>query len=283
MARLLITSHTKGKGGIFLLDSGSGRLERIHDQPTHGLTRGPDGFYFVENYGNIFHLETETWKVTHRAATGYDGCHDLRYLRDHFYLVASQGNWVARFDPHLRPVDTFQVVEDANDVCHANCLIEAEGRLLLSIFTLAPGPREEKRLTPVWRHEGKILGLDWEAKRFEVLHEPLSQPHSLVWRDGALYCCESFTSRVTAVSLAGGKARTLRRLHGFVRGLAFAGGSAFVGISYLKNYLRPVERLLQRFRLKCGVIELDPRTWRPRREFPVPASQVYEILALEEE
>src|SRR5205823_5142144 len=108
---------------------------------------------------------------------------------------------IVRLDRDLREIDSLQIVESEEDVCHANCIEEVNGELLLSIFTLSPGARAEKNGTRVWQSEGKVLRLDWERKAYEVLFEPLAQPHSLTWRDGALYCCESHTSQISRVNL----------------------------------------------------------------------------------
>ena len=126
-----------------------------------------------------------------------------------------------------------------------------------------------------------MLELDWEARSFRILHEPLCQPHSLVWREGGLYCCESFTSAVSVVDPTSGSRRTLRRLHGFVRGLDFAGDSAFVGISRTRKKMPWWQRMVEKLRHWCGVIELDPNTWRVKRRFRVPGAEVYEILAID--
>ncbi|MFN3652276.1 MAG: DUF4915 domain-containing protein [Armatimonadota bacterium] len=283
MPRLLVTNHsTTGDGGIYLLDTGSGALRRLYDQPTHGITRGPDGFYFVEHHGDVSRLEPGTWKVEKRAETRFDGCHDLRRVADGYFLVASRGNRVVRLNDDLTVRDVMQIVPSEADVCHPNCLIEANGELLLCVFTLTPGPRNKKNRSEAWQRAGKILRLDWERKTFDVKYEPLSQPHSLLWHEGRLYWCESFSSEVSVLPPGGFVKQTLCRLHGFVRGLQFHGGSAFVGIS--ENKIKPplFSRLFSRYRVPCGVVELDAATWKPRRSFQIPGKQVYELLLLDD-
>ena len=286
MPRLLITNCSKDPdaGGVYLLDTTTGQTDRLHDQPSRGITRGPDGFYVVGNKGAISHIDSSTWNVTPRVDTGLEGSHDLRWIDGSFYLVASRGNWIVRMDRDLEVLDTMQVVKDPGDVCHANCLISIAGELLLTIFTLSSGTRDEKRLTRHWRREGKVLHLDWEAKSYRVLYEPLAQPHSLVWHEEKLYCCESFESELALLDLERGTKHTLRRLHGFVRGLVFAGGKAYVGISHsrIRRKVPLTQRLLGLFRLRCGVLEVDPKTWAPKRSFPLPGTEVYDMLVLDE-
>jgi hypothetical protein len=283
MSRLLITNCTAEEhGGVYLLETRTGETRRVHDVPSRGITHAPDGIYVVGNVGDVYRLDRNTWKATQVAQTGLAGSHDLRWFRDSFYLVSSKDDLVARLSPSFELLDSIQLVEEPGDVCHANCLAEVDGELLLSIFTLSAGRREEKRLTPVWRTQGKILRLDWPSRAFEILYEPLLQPHSLVARDGFVYCCESFGKRVARVSLEAGTRETVRELRGFVRGLAFSGGSAFVGISRMRRKAPALERLVRRLYQWTGVLELDPETWRLRRRYPIPGSEVYEILPVDE-
>ncbi len=262
-------------GGVYLLDTEHWAPRRILDHPTRGVTLGPDGYYTVGNTGRVYRLDAENWRPTQVAETGYHGSHDLRWYDGSFYLVTCTGNQVIRLDRAFRPVDVLKIVEDDGDVCHANCLLQTGGELLLCIFTLSPGRREEKRTSEDWRHNGKILRLDWERRRFEVVYEPLSQPHSLVERNGVLYCCESFTSQIVALSLPEFRKELLTVQKGFVRGLAFTEGNAYVGIS--ETRATGLKQLLNELR-GSAVVEMDPETWQPKRRFRIPGTEVYEVL-----
>jgi hypothetical protein len=283
MARILITNHTRAKDtGIYVLDTKTAGLTRLYDRPANGVTRSPQGIFFVEPEGDVYHVDPDRGEVKKRAETGFRWCHDLRWIRDSFYLVSSKTNRIVRLDPDFKPVDSMQVVEQDDDVCHANCIVEVNGEMLLTIFTLSPGTRKQKNRSEPWRREGKILRLDWERKKFDILFEPLAQPHSLVWRDGQLFCCESHTSELAVVSLEKKTKRTLRRMYGFVRGIAFAEGSVYVGLSERRHRGPFLEGLLSRFRMTCGVMELDAKTWAHKRSIPVPGRQVYELMNLDE-
>jgi hypothetical protein len=284
MPRLLVTNCTNppGPGGVYLLDTASGRVRRVHDLASRGLTLGPDGVYVVGNKGAIHHINLDTWRVTQRADLQLDGSHDLKWIDGSFYLVASVGNLVVRLDENLREIDRMQIVEDEGDVCHANCLLGLNGEILLSIFTLSPGRRAEKRKTPAWRTEGKVLRLDWPRKRFDILYEPLSQPHSLVSHNGTLYCCESARAEVVTLDPQSGTKRVVmpRYAYGFARGLEFVGGSAFVGVSRFRKKTTLLHKLRSLLEVQCGVVEFDAKTWKPRRGFRLPGTDTYEILAL---
>lgn len=283
MPRLLISNHTPTKeGGVYLLDTDSSRLTKVCKTPARGLTRGPDGYYFVEDEGVIHHLDPESWKVTRRAETGFRWCHDLRYFDGEYVLVASRGNRVARLGSDLQVREVIQIIEDENDVCHANCVEQVNGGTLLCVFTLLPGKRADKRGTDSWRRDGKVLRVNWETKSYDVLYEPLSQPHSLVWREGTLFLCESYTSEVAALDLEDRTKKTLCRLHGFVRGLAFARDTAYVGISHHRvKGKTPWARLRHWLTSWNGVVEVDTTTWTVKRKVRVPGTQVYDVLLLE--
>lgn len=287
MARLLLTNHTKdpgaADGGIYLLDTSGGKVRRIFSEPMRGVTQGPGGYYFVTTDGEIFFMASGGEEVVHRASVGYGACHDLRWNGSAFELVASRGNWVVRLDEELREQERIRIVEDDEDVCHANCVAHKDGATFLSIFTLTPGPQRVKRLTNRWRKDGKILRLDWSSKSWEVVHEPLAQPHSLVFHDGRLHICESFASTVTVLSPDMRQATTACRLTNFVRGLVFDGDRVFVGVSHRRRpHPHLMTRLSERLRRWCGVVELDAATWKPIRRHAIPGRQVYEMLLLEE-
>jgi hypothetical protein len=38
--------------------------------------------------------------------------------------------------------------------------------------------------------------------------------------------------------------------------------------------------VLSRFQLQCGVLQMDARTWRVKRRFPIPGSEVYDMAVL---
>src|SRR5262249_41104595 len=207
MAHYLYTSSSDDVGGLFLLDSATGESRRLLTGSYRGFTRGPDGCYYVvsgsrnrENDPNLVHrteiyrVDPARWEAEQVAEHPIGDAHDLRWFDGHFYLVASVGNQIVRLDERFQPGDRMQIGEDERDVCHVNCLEEIDGQLYCSIFTLSPGERREKRLLGVWQNEGKILKLDYAARRFEVVHEPLAQPHSLVFRRGDLYVAESHKS-----------------------------------------------------------------------------------------
>jgi hypothetical protein len=135
--------------------------------------------------------------------------------------------------------------------------------------------------------EGKVLRLDFARGAWEVLYEPLAQPHSLAWRGEDLLLLESHTSRLTALDLRAGRRRTVAQLAGFVRGLGLAEGEAVVGVTQMFQEERRVSRhapwlarFLDRWAPFEGLVRLDPHTGAVRRRYPWAGAEVYDILPL---
>jgi hypothetical protein len=295
MARYLFTNAARARGGLYLLDTQSGEITRVQEGSFRGLTEGDDGcFYVVSGYRNpeedvsILHrVEPDRFSAEVVATLPVKDSHDLRWNGDGFYLVASVGNRILRLDRNGALFDEMQIVEDERDICHVNCLTTLDGHLYCAIFTLSPGDRESKRLTGAWHTEGKILRLDWAAKSWEIVYEPLAQPHSLVATGEGLVLVESHRARVVALDRGFGSARVLGQYSGFLRGLSVGSDEALVGVSTMydkdRRRLRPLplrHRLEERYRPFSGLLVVDPKTWRVRRRFPLEGAQVYDIHRL---
>ncbi|MFN3650812.1 MAG: DUF4915 domain-containing protein [Armatimonadota bacterium] len=296
MPRYLITSSNREEGGVYLADSSTGHVKRVMSGSFRGMTLGPDGCYYVvsgyrdpqEGESVVHRLDLQTWKTEEVARYPLGDCHDLMWHDGYFYLVASVGNQVVRLDEQCRMVDRFQVIEDDRDVCHPNCLTVIDGEIYLSIFTLSPGERKEKRFTGAWHRSGKILKLDWERKKWEVRFEPLAQPHSLIPRDGGIYLVESHTSSLTWVDLQNHKAKHLGQYRGFLRGLAFGPDELAVGACLLQirdrarlKTLPLFRRIYDKFFPFSGLLVLDSRTWKVKRKIPIPGSDIYDVRLLD--
>lgn len=295
MARYLFTNAARTGGGLYSLDTASGEMKRVLEGSFRGMTEGDDGcIYVVSGYRNpaedvsILHrIEPGTWRAEILATHSVKDSHDLRWNGDGFFLVASVGNRILRLDRHGALVDSLQIIADDRDICHVNCLATFDDDLYCAVFTLSPGDRESKRLTGAWHTEGKILRLDWSAKSWEIVHEPLAQPHSLVTSDAGLVLVESHKARVVRLAPDFGAVRILGQYSGFLRGLSVGPDEALIGVSTMydkdRRRLRPLpwrHRLEERYRPFSGLFSVDPKTWRVRKRFPLEGAQVYDIHRL---
>jgi len=295
MPQYLVTSNSIVQGGVYLLDSATGEVRRVLKGSYRGLTRGPDGaFYAVTGQRNpkrdvstIVRLTTDPWHAEPLAVHPVKDSHDLKWIGGSFYLVASVGNRILRLDAGGGLLDEFRLAPDDRDTCHVNCLVEADGALLCTVFTLTPGDRREKNHTGAWHTDGKLLRLDWDARRFTVLQEGLCQPHSLTPRPEGLYLVESHTSSITLLPPGGeGPPRRVAQHYGFLRGLAFGPGEAVLGhcIMYTRDRrrFRPLPwwlGLREKFSRFMGLWVVDER-WRVRRRVHIEEAEVYDVLAL---
>ncbi len=289
MALLLVSNHTPSRhGGLFLLDTHETSWRRLLNVPIRGVTQGPDAFYCIENGGVIHRVAPGDWRAEIVAKTGLSLCHDLKWIDGRFYAVASHGNLVARLSPTFEVEATLRIVNEPKDICHPNCVAMINGEMMLAIFTLAPGSRESKRSTregsEFWRHDGKVLKLNWAAGGYEVALQPFSQPHTLTWHGGEFYLCESFKSRILRVDTADGTRQEVCRLTGYVRGLAFDGDRAYVGISHRRGGHggSPIRRWVSHRLSWCGVWEVSLPDWRPLRRLRCRGTQVYDLLLVED-
>lgn len=296
LADYAFTNADIDTGGVFTLDSTSGRIRRLLDGPNRGLTLGPDGcLYTVSGYRNsteeistIHRVYPEEGRSEEVARIAAPDAHDLRWIRDSFYLVATIGNRVLRLDSDFRETGRLSILPDERDVCHANCIAAVGDELYCSIFTLSPGARKEKRLSRAWFETGKLLRLDFGRGGWDVAYEPLAQPHSLTHSSGYAYLVESHTASFTRIDINGGEKHVIGQYTGFVRGLALGQGEAVLGVNQMhrggRRRLRPLplwKRWEERLRPFTGLLVVDPTTGAVRRRVPLPeCARVYDIVEL---
>jgi len=294
--RYLVTDVARN-GGLYLYDSTANRRERLLAGRFRGVTLGPAGWAYavtgcrrhepgIPTHVHRVHLDTRDHEDL--GPVPYFACHDLRRHGGAFYLVASIGNLIVRLDDSLRETGRLAIVDDPADVCHVNCLAWSGERMLASIFTLSPGTRAQKRRSAAWMTEGKVLAVDFDRGGWEVLYEPLAQPHSLNWHGERLHLVESHTSRLLRLDLGTGRREETAQLSGFIRGLGFAGDEAVVGVTQMFAEERQtsrsvpwVTRFLDRWRPFEGLLVLDAATGRARQRHPWPGAEVYDIVPVE--
>jgi uncharacterized protein (TIGR03032 family) len=125
------------------------------------------------------------------------------------------------------------------------------------VFIVAP-PRSPGG----WRENKASGGILMDVETGEVVLSGLSMPHSPRWSDDRLWLLESGKGTLSVADLDAGTVETVAELPGFTRGLLFAGGLAFVGLSQVRETatfggLPLMERLDERL---CGVWAVNPQT-----------------------
>jgi uncharacterized protein (TIGR03032 family) len=192
-----------------------------------------------------------------RHVTGDIAVHELAFAEGHLWLVATAFSCLATLDadhsfvPRWKP--PFVSAVAPGDRCHLNGLAVVDDRVR---YVTALGQTDEPG---GWRAGKATGGVIVDVPSSEVVVAGLSMPHSPRWHDGRLWVLESGRGELCVVDLESGRTETVVELPGFTRGLVFAGRTAFVGLSQIRESstfgdLPLVERLEERL---CGVWAVD--------------------------
>jgi uncharacterized protein (TIGR03032 family) len=164
----------------------------------------------------------------------------------------------ASFTPRWRP--PFVTALEPTDRCHLNGLGMVDGR---PRYVTALGETD----SPAgWRENKAHGGLLMDVARGEVIVRGLSMPHSPRWHAGRLWVCESGAGTLGFIDQNTARYTPIADVPGFTRGLDFAGGLAFVGLSQVRESavfsgIPITERLTENERT-CGVCVVELATGR---------------------
>ena len=171
-------------------------------------------------------------RVAH--TTGDVDAHDVGVMGDGrivfvntlFSCLATLSN-THSFKPYWTPPFISKLA--AEDRCHLNGLAIKDG---LPAFVTATSRSD---VVNGWRARRAEGGFIMDVARNEMVTEKLSMPHSPRWHDGRLWVLNSGTGHLGAVDTASGKFEPVAFCPGFLRGLAFHGRYALVGLSLPRN------------------------------------------------
>jgi uncharacterized protein (TIGR03032 family) len=192
--------------------------------------------------------------------TGDIRIHEIAFAQGELWLCATNFSCLATLDATHSFVPSWTppfITELANqDRCHLNglCVIDDRVRYVTALGeTNQPGG---------WRRDKASGGILIDVESGDTVLSGLSMPHSPRWHDGRLWLLESGKGSLSVADLDAGTVETVAELPGFTRGLVFAGGLAFVGLSQVRETatfggLPLTERLDERL---CGVWAVNPRS-----------------------
>jgi uncharacterized protein (TIGR03032 family) len=159
----------------------------------------------------------------------------------------------ASFAPRWRP--PFVSALEPTDRCHLNGLAMVDGR---PRYVTALG---ETDAPAGWRADKARGGILMDVASGEVIARGLSMPHSPRWHGGRLWVCESGAGTLGCVDPDSGRYEPVAEVPGFTRGLDFAGGLAFVGLSQVRESAVfsgiPITERLGEEERTCGVCAVD--------------------------
>jgi uncharacterized protein (TIGR03032 family) len=195
-----------------------------------------------------------------RHFTGDIRIHEIAFVGGELWLVATNFSCLATLDgahsfvPRWAP--PFITALRNEDRCHLNglCVIDDRAR-----YVTALGESDEPG---GWRDNKVSGGVLIDVASGETVLSGLSMPHSPRWHDGRIWLLESGNGTLSVADLDSGSVETVAELPGFTRGLLFAGGLAFVGLSQVRETatfggLPLMERLDERL---SGVWAVNPQS-----------------------
>jgi uncharacterized protein (TIGR03032 family) len=196
-----------------------------------------------------FALEGGRYREVARHNTGAQMAHELGYWHDKLIYVNTLCSCVCDLRRVPICVPGFIHVVRAGDHCHLNglCMVDGEPR-----WATAHAATNKKSGWRDIKNDGVLIDLTTG----EVVVDGLSLPHSPRWHNGVLWLCESGTGTLGIVDLQHGTYEPIVHVEGFTRGLTFAGGLAFVGLSKARGSMFDCD-LKDRVDLQCAVHMVD--------------------------
>ena len=264
-----------------------GRLaafERLLDRPM-GLSVTPERLWVATRFqlwrfdqvlaaGDHFRGHDRLYVPRVGHVTGELDAHDVHHVGDgpgaagdEVLFVNTLYSCLARpsarhsFEPVWRPPFVSKLVPE--DRCHLNGVALDGGR---PRFATAVATTDERQ---GWRPHRSDGGVVLDVESGETVVSGLSMPHSPRLHDGRLYVLNSGHGELGRVDLDSGRFEPIAFCPGYLRGLAFRGGAALVGLS------KPRDKTFQGLPLdarlaeagaepRCALWVIDLETGEPR-------------------
>jgi uncharacterized protein (TIGR03032 family) len=185
------------------------------------------------------------------------------------------------FTPLWRPPFISKLAGE--DRCHLNGLALDEGqpRYVTAVST--------SDVTDGWRDRRRDGGVVVDIQSNQVIASGLSMPHSPRVHQGRLWLLHSGTGYLGSIDLANGKFQPLTFCPGYLRGLAFAGDYAIVGLSGPRHDQKTFGGLALDDELaahgaspRCGLYVIDLRSGDVAHWIRVEGmvSELYDVVVL---
>jgi uncharacterized protein (TIGR03032 family) len=137
-----------------------------------------------------------------------------------------------------------------------------------------------------WRANKTRGGILMDVASSEVITRGLSMPHSPRWYGGRLWVCESGAGTLGLIDPKTGRYEPIAAVPGFTRGLDFAGGLAFVGLSQVRESAVfsgiPITERLAEDERTCGVCVVELASGRvvALLRFDTTVQEVFAVAVL---
>jgi uncharacterized protein (TIGR03032 family) len=214
--------------------------------------------------------------------TGDVHVHDVVFQGEDLLFVNTRFSCLARvsqrhnFVPVWKPKFISDLVPE--DRCHLNgvAMVDGKPKYATALGTTdAPG---------AWRETKATGGVVIDVESHEIICGGMAMPHSPRWYDGRLWVENSGTGELWVIDPSSGQADVVCGLPGYLRGLAFVGPYALIGLCKIREKHifggLPVQK--QRAALRCGVAVIDVRSGAQAGmfEFTAGCEELYDVQFL---
>lgn len=159
--------------------------------------------------------------------------HEVAFIKEVPHFINTRFNSVCvpstkySFETTWRPKFITELVPE--DRCHLNGFA-VENNKIHYLTCLAKSNKKDG-----WREQKRDGGIIIDYASSETVSANLSMPHSPRLYKGALWVLNSGKGQLEKVDIKSGERNVVAKLPGFLRGLAFAGPYAFVGLSLIRE------------------------------------------------
>ncbi|RZO68065.1 MAG: TIGR03032 family protein [Parvularculaceae bacterium] len=185
------------------------------------------------------------------------------------------------FEPYWKPKFITELV--AEDRCHLNGLAVKDGAPAY-VTSIA-----QTNSLDAWRGKRDDGGVVIDVNTDEVVCENLSMPHSPRWHNGALWVHNSGRGEFGKIDLKSGNFQPITFCPGYLRGMAFFGDIAIVGLSIPRNKTfggLKLQSSLENYKLEaqCGIYFIDTVAGEVIHSviFDGVVKELYDVLLLSE-
>ncbi|WP_218079320.1 TIGR03032 family protein [Anthocerotibacter panamensis] len=209
--------------------------------------------------------------------TGDMSAHDVALMDGNIIAVATGFNCLVSMSPDHSFVPIWKPYFisslSAEDRCHLNGMALVNGR---PRYVTALAKTDSKG---AWREQRRDGGIVIDVNTNQIIHKGLSMPHSPRVYQGDLWVLNSGTGEVGIVNSLG--FQSMIYLPGFLRGLAFYGPYAFVGLSKIREKKTfgglPIEEKVHELRCSVEIVNLQTGLWEGNLVFRKQIEELYDV------
>ncbi len=230
-------------------------------------------YYPDQAYDSLYVTQTSYY-------TGDIAAHDVALMEGNIIAVSSGFNCLVMmslehsFVPIWKP--SFITALAAEDRCHLNGVALERGR---PRYVTALGKTDKEG---AWRDNRATGGIIMDINSNQIIYEGLAMPHSPRIYEGDLWVLSSGTGELGVVNSLG--FQSMIYLPGFLRGLAFYGSYAFIGLSKIREKKTfgglPIEDKVSDLRCSIEIVDMQTGLQVASLRFQKEVEELYDVQVL---